>query len=275
VRIELPSGRARHYSLCGLPGIRDAYTIAIRRIPGGGGGSAEIHDEVRPGARLRVVGPRNGFPFAAEPAVLFIAGGIGITPLLPMAVEAAALGLDWRLVYAGRSRSCMPFLDVTGGFDPARTEILAADETGVPDCAELVRSAPAGAAIYCCGPPLMLDGVRRAALAAGPDAVRAFRFERFTAPPIVDGRAFTLELRRSGTKLAVPADRSALDVLRDRDPMTPYSCRQGFCGLCRQRVLAGKVDHRDRRLTDSERASGDVLVCVSRAPEAESLVLDL
>ncbi len=275
LRIELPSGRARHYSLCGLPGIRDAYTIAVRRIPGGGGGSAEIHDQSRPGMRIRAIGPRNGFPFAAEPAVLFIAGGIGITPLLPMALEAAALGLDWRLVYAGRSRSRMPFLDVVGGFDPARTQILADDETGIPDCTDLVSRAPAGAAIYCCAPPSMLDGVRRAATAAGPDAVRAFRFERFTAPPIADGRPFGLELRRSGTRLAVPPDRSVLDVLRDHDPMTPYSCRQGFCGLCRQRVLAGTVDHRDHRLTDAERAVGDMLVCVSRAPEAQTLVLDL
>jgi ferredoxin len=154
--------------------------------------------------------------------------------------------------------------------DPARTQILADDETGVPDCAALVSRAPAGAAVYCCGPPPMLAGVRRAV-----GLSRAFRFERFTSAPIVDGRAFTLELGRGGRVLEVPPDRSALEVLRDHDPMTPYSCRQGFCGLCCQRVLSGQVEHRDLRLTDAERAGGDMLVCVSRAPEGERLVLDL
>ena len=274
LRIELPSGRARHYSLCGDPADAGGYTIAVRRIDAGGGGSAEIHDTVRPGTRLRAVGPRNGFPFGAEPVVLFIAGGIGITPLLPMVREAAALGLDWRLVYAGRSRSCMPFVSAVTAVDPARAEVLADDEAGGPDCASLISRAAPGTAVYCCGPPAMLDGVRRAALAAGRDTVRAFRFERFTAPPITDGRPFSLELRRSGTVLDVPPDRSALDVLRDHDPMIPYSCRQGFCGLCQQRVLAGRVDHRDLRLTDAERQAGDMLVCVSRAPEGERLVLD-
>jgi ferredoxin-NADP reductase len=269
LRITLPSGQVRHYSLCGRVTDRGGYTIAVRRIPDGGGGSAEIHESVLPGSVLRAVGPRNGFWFGAEPAVLFIAGGIGITPLLPMAREAAARGLDWRLVYAGRSRSSMPFRTQVTELDPARTVILADDETGVPDCADLVSRGAPGAAVYCCGPPAMLDGVRRAA------GERGFHFERFTPAPIADGQRFTLELARSGAILEVPPDRSALDVLRDRDPMTPYSCRQGFCGLCRQRVLDGRVEHRDLRLTDIERAAGDMLVCVSRARERETLILDL
>ncbi|HEX6523643.1 MAG TPA: PDR/VanB family oxidoreductase [Streptosporangiaceae bacterium] len=270
LRIELPSGRARHYSLCGDPRDTTSYTIAVRRINRGGGGSAEIHDSVMPGTVVRAVGPRNGFPFGAEPVVLFIAGGIGITPLLPMAREAATLGLTWRLVYAGRSRSCMPMLEEVSALGG---EILADDETGVPSGADLVGRGPDGAAIYCCGPPAMLEGVRKAAAAAG--TVRAFRFERFTAPPIVDGRVFEVELGRSGTVLTVPPDQSALDVLREHDPGVPYSCRQGFCGLCLQHVLRGEVDHRDLRLTDTERADGAMLVCVSRAAEGSRVVLDL
>jgi ferredoxin len=120
----------------------------------------------------------------------------------------------------------------------------------------------------------MIDGVRAAAERAGT-AIRAFHFERFTAAPIVDGRAFEIELRHTGKVLAVPPDRSVLDVLRAHEPATPYSCRQGFCGTCAQRVLDGQIEHRDRRLTDAERAHGDMLVCVSRAPEGERLVLDL
>lgn len=273
LRLVLPSGRERHYSLCGDPADLSAYTIAVRRIEAGGGGSAEIHDRVTPGTTLRAFGPRNGFPFAADPVVLFIAGGIGITPVLPMVREAAARNLDWRLVYTGRSLASMPLRDEVAGFDQARIEILTDDASGVPDCADLVRRAPGGAAVYCCGPPAMLAGVRAAA--AGSAAVRAFHFERFTAPPVTGGHRFEVELRNTGTVLGVPADRSVLDVLRDVRPATPYSCKQGFCGLCRQRVLRGRVEHRDRRLTPAQRAAGEMLVCVSRAPEGERLVLDL
>jgi ferredoxin-NADP reductase len=236
-----------------------------------------LHDEVKQGSLIRVMVPRNAFPFAAEPAVLFLAGGIGITPILPMAREAARRGLDWRLVYTGRSRASMPFAASLETLGADRVEILADDETGrIPDCADLVRRAPHGAAVYCCGPTPMLEGVRRelkAAEAGEPQRVCGFHFERFTAPPVVDGHPFELELSRSGTVLQVPADRSALDVLREHDPATPYSCRQGFCGVCKLHVSAGRVDHRDARLTERDHAAGEMLVCVSRAPEGERLVI--
>ncbi|HEV3381445.1 MAG TPA: PDR/VanB family oxidoreductase [Trebonia sp.] len=308
VQVELPSGKIRHYSLNGDPADRLTYRIAVRRLTSGGGGSAEIHDVLVPGTELRVAGPFNAFPFAAEPSVLFIAGGIGITPILPMAQKAAALGLDWRLVYTGRSRATMPFLaevgsldrtgrldrtghldrtgrlDRTGQFHGAgpeertarRVEILTDEETGRPDPAELIGRAPAAAVVYACGPPSLLAGVRGAANAAvSAGTLRGLAYERFTAPPIVDGRPFEVELSRSGTVLPVAADQSLLSVLRARDPATPYSCQQGFCGTCRQRVLSGEVDHRDLRLGGGEHAASDMLVCVSRAPEGERLVLDL
>ncbi|HSZ41175.1 MAG TPA: PDR/VanB family oxidoreductase [Trebonia sp.] len=296
VQLELPSGKIRHYSLNGDPADRTTYRIAVRRIGNGGGGSAEIHDALPPGTELRVAGPFNAFPFAAEPSVLFIAGGIGITPILPMARKAAALGLNWRLIYTGRSRATMPFLaeaEALGGAlpDGARVEIRADEETGRPDPAELISRAPAGAVAYVCGPPPLLAGIREAANAALPasavpasavpasavsaNALRGLHYERFTAPPIVDGHPFEVELKRSGTVLPVAAGQSVLSVLRAHNPATPYSCQQGFCGTCRQRVLSGAVDHRDQRLNSSEQAAGDMLVCVSRAPEGERLVLDL
>lgn len=274
LRIQLPSGLVRHYSLCGDPHDQHSYTIAVRRIGDGSGGTIEIHDRLNQGSLIRVMAPRNAFPFAAELKVLFVAGGIGITPILPMVREAASRNLDWHLVYSGRRRAALPFVDQLENLDPARVEILADDETGVPNGADLVRRAPQGAAVYCCGPAPMLDGVRAAVDLAGSKAISAFHFERFTAAPIVGGHAFDLELAVSGTVLTVPADRSTLDVLRDHDPATPYSCRQGFCGVCRVRVVSGQVDHRDRRLTDDERTAGDMLVCVSRAPEGERLAVD-
>ncbi|MCZ7417307.1 MULTISPECIES: PDR/VanB family oxidoreductase [unclassified Streptomyces] len=271
----LPSGRRRQYSLCGDPAERYAYRIAVRRIPDGDGGSREVHDTLTAGTRVTVTGPRNAFPFAADPAVLLLAGGIGITPILPMAREAARRGLDWRLVHCGRTRASLPFrteLAALAERHPGRVELLTDDEDGVPDAAGLLGRAPAGAAVYCCGPGPMLDAVRAA---FEPAPATALHVERFAAAPIVDGKPFSLRLRHSGTVLPVPADRSALDVLRENDPGTPYSCRQGFCGVCRLRVVSGTVDHRDRKLGPAERADGDMLVCVSRAPEGECLELDL
>ncbi|TXS54377.1 PDR/VanB family oxidoreductase [Streptomyces sp. t39] len=271
--LVLPSGRTRQYSLCGDPGDRYGYRIAVRRTGGPGGGSDEVHDALPAGTRVRVKGPRNAFPFAAEPSVLFVAGGIGITPVLPMAREAARRGLDWHLVHTGRSRASMPFADELrrlAGAD-GRVEILPDDEHGIPDGGALLRRA-AGRAVYCCGPGPMLDAVRAA---FGESGAGSLHTERFTAAPVRDGRPFEVALRRGGEVLAVPADRSVLDVLLERDPATPYSCRQGFCGVCTVRVTAGQVEHRDGRLTEHERAQGRMRVCVSRAPEGARLELDL
>ncbi|MEV7778542.1 PDR/VanB family oxidoreductase [Kitasatospora sp. NPDC088351] len=272
LRLALPSGRERHYSLCGDPADRAAYRIAVRRLPAGGGGSVEIHDELHPGSRLTARRPRNGFAFCAEPAVLLLAGGIGITPLLPMAREARRHGLDWRLLHVGRSADTLPYTDELRALDPHRVTLRTDDEHGVPTGAELLAHAPRGAAVYCCGPAPMLAAVQRA-LDESPAA--ALHFERFGAAPVTDGEPFTVRLGATGQALDVPADRSALDILRETRPDLPYSCHQGFCGTCEVRLLAGTPDHRDRRLTPEQRAAGALLPCVSRAAEGETLVLDL
>ncbi|MFJ1702740.1 PDR/VanB family oxidoreductase [Kitasatospora sp. NPDC088346] len=270
--LTLPSGRERHYSLCGDPAERYGYRIAVRRIAGGGGGSVEVHDDLSPGTRLTTRRPRNGFAFCAEPAVLLLAGGIGITPLLPMAREAARRGLDWRLVHTGRTAAHLPFTEELRALGPDRVEIRTDDRHGPPDAADLLARAPRGAAVYCCGPAPMLAAVQRA-LDASP--ARSLHFERFGAAPVLDGRPFTLRLGADGPELTVPADRSALDVARELRPDLPYSCHQGFCGTCRVQLLAGTPEHRDRRLTPGDRAAGALLPCVSRAAEGETLVLDV
>ncbi|KJS55651.1 ferredoxin [Streptomyces rubellomurinus subsp. indigoferus] len=273
LRLVLPSGRERHYSLCGDPADPAAYRVAVRRLPEGGGGSVEVHDTLHPGARLTARRPRNGFAFCAEPAVLLLAGGIGITPLLPMAREAQRHGLDWRLVHVGRSADTLPYGDELRALDPRRVVLRTDDEHGgVPTGAELLAHAPRGAAVYCCGPAPMLAAVQRA-LDGSPAA--SLHFERFGAAPVTGGRPFAVRLGAVGPTLDVPADRSALDVLREARPDLPYSCHQGFCGTCELRVLAGEPEHRDRRLTAEQRAAGALLPCVSRAAEGETLVLDL
>ncbi|WP_354643273.1 PDR/VanB family oxidoreductase [Kitasatospora camelliae] len=272
LRVTLPSGRARHYSLCGDPADRRAYTVAVRRIADGGGGSAEVHDAVHEGTRLTVRRPRNGFAFCGEPAVLFLAGGIGITPLLPMVREAHRSGVDWRLVHTGRTAGSLPYGDELRALDPDRVEVLTDDRTGTPDAADLLARAPRGAAVYVCGPASMLAAVQRA-LDASP--ARSLHFERFGAAPVTDGEPFTVRLGTGGPELAVPADRSLLDVVREVRPDLPYSCHQGFCGTCEVRLTAGTPDHRDRRLTDAQRAAGALLPCVSRAAAGETLVLEV
>ncbi|KAA9154191.1 oxidoreductase [Amycolatopsis acidicola] len=241
--VHLPSGRRRQYSLCGDPADRFSYRIAVRRI---GAGSAELH-ALTEGDELTVRGPRNAFPYAPADRSLFIAGGIGITPILPMVKAARG---DWRLIYCGRSRDSLPFLDE---LPEDRVRIRTDDEHGVPDAAELLDGFDGS--VYLCGPAPLLEAVRRTH--HGP-----LHFERFAPPPVVDGRPFEVELARTGDVLPVPADASALSVVQERLPGVAYSCRQGFCGTCRVRVLAGEVDHRGGATFGHTEDS--MLICVSR-----------
>ncbi len=262
IDVFLPSGRQRQYSLCGDPANRWRYRIAVRAIPGGSG-SRELHESVRPGQRLRIRGPRNAFDLVDAPSYLFLAGGIGITPLLPMSQAAGRRG---RLIYLGRSLDTMPFRHELPG-----AEIRPDDRYGVTDIAELIASAEPGAAVYVCGPPPMLEAAQRCRFRLDPTG--SLHLERFSAPPVADGTAFDLTLARSGATVRVGADETALAAVRRRLPDIGYSCQQGFCGTCKVRVLSGAVDHRDRVLTDSERAD-QMLICVSRAA-GDGLVLDL
>ncbi|MGY1943733.1 PDR/VanB family oxidoreductase [Nocardia asiatica] len=263
VDIFLPSGRQRQYSLCGDPSDRFRYRVAVRLIPEGGGGSREIHLSLRVGDDLRIRGPRNAFTFVDAPSYLFLAGGIGITPILPMVKAAGARG---QLVYVGRSRETMPFLA-----DLPDAEIRPDDEFGPPDVAALLCRARPGAAVYVCGPPPMLEAAQRCMFELNPTG--SLHTERFSALPVVDGAEFDLTLARTGATIRVAADETALAAIHRELPDTPYSCRQGFCGTCKVGVVSGAVDHRDRSLTPAEREN-QMLVCVSRAA-GDHLVVDL
>ena len=277
IDVRLPSGRLRQYSLCGDPADRHAYRIAVRRIPAGGGGSIEIHDALHVGARITTSGPRNAFPLSVpgygSPTrrVRFVAGGIGITPILPMLAAAEALGVDWSMIYVGRNVDSLPFLDEVARFGD-RIQIRTDDDHGVPTAADLVGDCPDGTTVYACGPAALLTSVR--AHLVGRDDVE-LHFERFAAPPVVDGRPFAVAVPTTGARVAVAADETLLSALVRSGVHVPYSCQQGFCGTCRTRVIAGAVDHRDTLLTEPEREAGMMLVCVSRASDDDELVLDL
>nr|WP_245720336.1 PDR/VanB family oxidoreductase [Nocardia uniformis] len=271
VDVFLPSGRQRQYSLCGDPADRRRYRIAIRRIGDGNGGSREIHDELRPGSRLRIRGPRNAFDFVEAPSYLFIAGGIGITPILPMVKAAATAGVRWQLIYLGSARTTMPFLDELSDCSGGTVEIRPDDEFGTPDIAELVGRAEPGAAVYVCGPSPVLAAAQRTMFVVNPTG--SLHTERFSALPVLDGKEFDIRLARTGRTLRVGADETALAAIRRAIPGVVYSCQQGFCGTCKTAVLAGRVQHRDRTLPDSERENF-MLTCVSRAAD-DSLTVDL
>lgn len=275
--IHLPSGRVRQYSLCGNVADAMSYRIAVRRIPTGGGGSLEVHDELTVGSTVTTSGPRNAFPLtvpgfgSTSRQFRFIAGGIGITPILPMLALAERLGVDWSMVYTGRSRDSLPFVDEVGRYGD-RVTIRTDDVGGVPSAEDLLGECADGTAVYACGPAPLLTAVR-ARLAGRKDV--ELHFERFAAPPVVDGEAFTVSIASTGREVDVRADETLLAALNREGVRAPYSCQQGFCGTCRTSVLAGGVEHRDTLLTDPERDAGLMLVCVSRAADPTGLVLDL
>ncbi|GAC50141.1 PDR/VanB family oxidoreductase [Gordonia aichiensis] len=279
----LPSGRMREYSLCGDPADRHTYRIAVRRIPDGGGGSIEVHDTLRMGDTVRIKGPRNAFPIALPGhgsqarSLRFVAAGIGITPILPMLAAAERFGLDWSMIYTGRSMDSIPFRDEVAEFGDKIT-IRTDDEHGLPTMEELLGPvdpetgrAPSGLAVYCCGPVPMLESLRRH-LRDRPDI--ELHYERFSPPPVENGRPFTVTIGSTGQTIDVGADETLLSALRKEIPTVPYSCRQGFCGTCKIRTLSGAIDHRDNILTEPERNAGSILTCVSRAG-GDHLTVDL
>ncbi|VFA91139.1 Phthalate dioxygenase reductase [Nocardia farcinica] len=276
VDLTMPSGRMRQYSLCGSPGDPFRYRIAVRRC-GDDGVSAEIHDTLAEGDLIEVSLPRNAFPFAhpqlsrsSATGVVFVAGGIGITPILPMIRVADATGVDWTATYFGRTAAAMPYLGQLS--DLATDNNLRAITTtgqGRPTPADLLARLNPGAAVYYCGPGALVPDVYRQAMAAG--AVE-FHFERFTPPPVVSGTPFRLHMARAGRTVAVPGDRSALDVVLAHRPETPYACRQGFCGSCRVRVCEGAVArHGDAPFLA---APDTMLLCRDRA-RGDTITLDL
>ncbi|MFJ3206428.1 PDR/VanB family oxidoreductase [Streptomyces flaveolus] len=268
VDLVLPSGLVRQYSLCGDPEDTSSYTVATRLVEDGRGGSREVHEQVQEGTELEVRGPRNRFPLVEAPAYVFVAGGIGITPILPM-LRALPEGTEWRLLYGGRTRASMPFLEDVEKLDADRVTVVAEDEDGLPDLDAFLADLPEGAAVYCCGP----EGLMAAVEERLPEGT-APHLERFAPRTTAGGDGeFEVELHRSGRTLTVAADSSVLAAVRTELPNTPYSCEQGWCGTCQQRVLEGEIDHRDELLTDSERGDS-MLICVSRA-RSTRLVLDL
>ena len=299
LELTLPSGLIRQYSLCGDPAPGgDHYRVAVLRERAGRGGSAEIHDTGLVGRVLRARGPRNRFQLVDAPRYVFIAGGIGITPILPMVRAVAATSASWTLHYGGRTRRSMAFLDdltaiAAAAGRRAPLHVVPEDERGLLDLKRILDDVALGTEVYCCGPAGLITAVEHACDAAG--IAGRLHFERFAADPDAASRkaawpagddgpgagagrepgVFEVELRASGLTVKVDQDESILEAVRRVLPDVPSSCEEGICGTCEVRVLDGTPDHRDDILSESERAAGDTMfICVSRA-RTPCLVIDL
>jgi tetrachlorobenzoquinone reductase len=273
IDLHLLGGIVRQYSLFGDPAEPCCYRIAIRAVSGGTA-SGFIHRRLRPGEIVTVSAPRNNFPLVTSDRYLFVAGGIGITPLIPMMRAADAAGTPWTLLYCNKSDADAPFLaeirKLAGGVS------LHSSKGGTRlDVAKTLADPQAGTALYCCGPESLMLAVEEAT-AAWPSA--SVHFEWFSPRSRADaGTAggFVVVCERSGLTLEVPPERSVLDVLNDAGIAVPCSCQQGVCGSCEVRVLSGDVDHRDSILSAAERAANTTMMtCISRAKSGR-LVLDI
>jgi cytochrome P450/ferredoxin-NADP reductase len=274
VDLILEHAPTRQYSLCGDPADHRVWRLGILRDPAGRGSSLYVHDRLRVGDTARVRGPRNNFPLVGSPRYLFIAGGIGITPILPMIAAAEAAGAGWELVYGGRRRASMAFLDELARYGD-RVSVRPQDESGLLDLESILGVPRRDTLIYCCGPEPLLAAVEERT-ATWPS--RSLQVERFAAKPVAEpvlAESFEVLLARSQLTLTVPPERSILEVVEGASVSVLSSCREGTCGTCEAAVLQGEPDHRDSVLTAEERAAGDcMMICVSRSRKPR-LVLDL
>jgi ferredoxin-NADP reductase len=268
-----PTGLTRQYSLCGDPDDVAAWQVAVLREPDGTGGSAAVHDKLAEGDTVTVSDPRNHFRLTDSPRYLFIAGGIGIAPIIPMIALVEREGRPWRLAYAGRTISSMAFCDELKRYGDKVT-LHPSRERGRLDLDHVISDAEASA-VFCCGPPGMIDAVSARCEA---DPLSQFRVERFV--PVTDrdsaarGAAFTVELARSRQTLHVPDGQTIVEAMELAGLAPCSTCREGVCGACETRVLDGTPDHRDSVLEPGERDEGaTMMICVSRA-KTPKLVLD-
>lgn len=268
ITVYLPNGLERQYSLCGDPAIRDSYEIAVALGEDPGPGSRWIHEHLAIGDSIEIGRPRNNFALHAASSYLFVAGGIGITPIASMLTSVPA-GREWSLIYLGRSRRAMPFADELERRYPGRVTVYARDEH---DCRyPIVAQAASGSAeVYACGPDTLIDELAAAVPSPRlhverfvPMGARLGKNARPLEVSLVDGRSFR-----------VPANRSILEVLEKAGVPTSGSCRQGVCGSCEMRVVDGTPLHLDSVHDDAEKDESAVIYpCVSRAL-TPALVLD-
>jgi tetrachlorobenzoquinone reductase len=278
IALLLPGGIERSYSLVNAQGETHRYVVAVQRDPAGRGGSLALCDKARPGDLIQVRPPLNNFDLVeAAGESVFIAGGIGITPLWSMIQRLDAIGRRWRLHYAARRRSEAAFVSEIESLASGDPDCLGfAFRTGAEaprlDIGAIVASLGPDAHVYCCGPVPMLESFAAATEALPPDRVHA---EYFAATDGAAEGGFFVELAREGRTLFIPEDKTILDVLIEEGIGVSYSCRQGLCGVCETPVLAGTPDHRDVVLSARQKAAGKSMMICRSGCIGGKLVLDM
>ncbi|ATQ30217.1 oxidoreductase [Rhodococcus ruber] len=275
IDLHLKDGLTRQYSLCGDPDDRSRWRIAVLREPNSRGGSEYVHTSVLEQTDLTVSHPRNHFELLPAARYIFIAGGIGITPILAMLQSDTARNAEWELHYGGRSRESMAFTDELATTYADRVQLHPQDEVGLLDLDTILGEPRADTLIYCCGPGPLLDAVEERCKTWPEGALRLERFAPKESANLTQDGSFEVELRSSGVSVQVHAGQSILDAVRGVGASVAFSCEEGTCGTCEVSVLEGEVDHRDSILSPEEQADNDTMfICVSRAA-CPRLVLDL
>ena len=268
-------GTTRQYSLTGPPGDGSLWEIAVLREEHGRGGSRAIVDRLHEGSSVQTRGPRNHFELDSAPRYLFIAGGIGITPIRAMIIEAEAANSEWRLLYGGRTEASMAYVDELRAEYGDRVVIQPQDQFGMLDLVTFLGAPADDTLVYCCGPEPLLNAVEATCADWRPGALRV---ERFAPRSDVDSgpdTEFQVELVQTGVTVTVPAGSSILGVAEDAGAFVTSSCEEGTCGSCETKILSGVPYHRDSILSSEDRAANDtMMICVSRCKGAR-LVLDL
>ena len=267
IDLVLGPDMVRQYSLCGEPRDLRSWQVSVLYQPDGRGGSARVHHELCEGESITVRGPRNNFHLVEAPQYLFIAGGIGITPLLSMIESADRAGAEWSLIYGGRSRRNMAFADDLKQAHRDGVTLVPEDTHGRIDLARIFAGITPQTTVYVCGPEGLLCAVE--AIAAELDIAGQIHMERFTPKtqldsPVLDN--FEVEFVRSGITVSVGPDESILDAARAVGVLAPFSCSEGTCGTCETNIVSGLVDHRDSVLSPAEQEENSTLmICISRA----------
>ncbi|WP_307214369.1 PDR/VanB family oxidoreductase [Microbacterium sp. SORGH_AS_0888] len=278
IDVRLGDDMVRQYSLVPSPsGRKDTWTVAVLVEQEGRGGSLLIESDLHIGDSVMTSGPRNHFSFVEAESYLFIAGGIGITPLIAMCLAAEVSGSRWRLVYLGHERESMAYLEALEQEFPGKVEVYASSEGRRLDVYSAVAEGEPNQHVYCCGPERLMSAVENAM--ESMERLPFVHIEHFHPRDVEtsENTEFVVHAVASDVEFVVPIDESILMAADFEGVIVPGDCLEGTCGSCETRVLSGAVEHRDSILsTEARRSSRTMMICVSRArPGCKRLELDL
>jgi len=281
IDLRLSERLVRSYSLCNSQDDRHRYVVAISKDPQSRGGSKFIHENLKPGDRIKISPPLNNFALVEDAKyTVFFAGGIGITPIWSMIQRLESLERSWEIHYSARRRESCAFkeqLDALEKQKPGRVHFNFDQEPGgkISDLKALISETHTDTHLYCCGPTVMLKSFEDAARSADRSEAH-IHVEYFTSKEeAAVGGGFTVVLQQSKKSFVIPPGKTILDTLLDNNMDVTFSCMQGACRSCETAVLEGVPDHRDAILSDAERASNKTMMICCSGSKTATLVLDL